>query len=215
MLEEDKTIVHEGFREGLARICAKNLWRQINVLRMKKPTVRFLRGREQERQFVTQPQIADNVYRDQGTVAKWFRDGSPEWSNMAMVMTDLNIELFQFPDRLPDRDKRALAGRRRALQRIQEHISGSVVEEPTDEEACCLMAISGSLKWKHAKAEVDPDKRERKLKELASDIAREADRILGKTISLREHKQLLDIEDEWGRAWDLCRAHIRVKWSVA
>jgi len=143
------------------------------------------------------------------------REGSAEWSNMAMVMTDLNVELFDFRERLPDRDKRALAGRRRALQRIQERIIGSKVKEPSEEDVCYLMAINGSLAWKKAKLQVDSEKREKELKGLAAEIAREAEQIFCNRIVPRGHEELLTQEDEWGKAWDICSLHICIKWSVA
>lgn len=206
--------IQQSFQDGVARLCARSTWAQIDQLRETRSTKRRLRGQERFVKGVSQSQLAESIERTQGTISRWLNEGSLSWTNLIMVLTDLAIEFSDFQQPLPSRDERVIEGRKNAMRRARELMEKVTdVPLPSDEELHCLALVNSSQTWRRAELTRSAKLRRQRLEAAATEVAEIADERLQTTVSLRTVDQLQELRKRWGKAWMWCQC-IRVKWSI-
>jgi hypothetical protein len=128
--------IRQAFYDGLARRCLAEAWLRLGQVREEKLAWRLFRGRNQQRQGIPLDVIANKLGRDVGTVARWFRGESPNWSNLLMAMTALDAD-WEHLKSLPSKTER----RRAAISRALLHVSKTILGDERDRKGPTLQDL--------------------------------------------------------------------------
>lgn len=179
--------IRQSFYKGMARECLEQAWLRLNDFRDQKTDVRLFRGRVRERRGISLFQLAKQLKRSTGELNRWFHGSSPEWSNLLMVMTALDVDWLALQP-IAEKKYRKTSGCMAALRFIRRtrFAKPGREDEPSHHVVTCLEAVFADDTW-----EVDRRIERRRLESLER-ISRQS------KISVH---QLNAADSEWGDAY--------------
>jgi hypothetical protein len=192
MSEVNVVFVRRQFYEGVARVCLRKAWRQLNAYRQTLWATRQFRGKVRRKQGLPLAMIAVHADRDEGTVARWFQGDNHRWPNLTLVMMTLRAD-WKAIGAFPEPATLIRGGWSHTLRVVRGRLEDRPLKKldpPTTIELEALVTLFSTDRWRAARRLPEPRRRHH----LAGIAGKQA-----------INSDILDAADRaWGDSWESC-----------